>query len=225
MPAGELVTVPLPVPARLTLSVLWVEVKVAVTLRVAFIVTLQVFPETESQPLQLAKVEFTSAVAVKVTMVPLEYVAEHVAPQLMPAGELVTAPVPVPLRVTFRACATAVNVAVTERAAVIETVQVFPEVESHPLQVVKVEPPAAVAVSVTDVPLVYEAEHVLGQVMPAGELETVPVPVPLGLTFRLKFVVPRRELIYAVLFALFPTPNVKPVAAPVAPVPSKSFML
>ena len=154
MPAGELVTVPLPVPVRLTLSVRWVEVKVAVTLRVAFIVTLQVFPETESQPLQLEKFEFTSAVAVKVTMVPLEYVAEHVAPQLMPAGELVTVPVPVPLRFTFRVCATAVNVAVTERFAVIDTVQLFPDVESHPLQLVKVEPPAAVAVKVTEVPLV-----------------------------------------------------------------------
>jgi hypothetical protein len=72
MPAGELVTVPVPVPVRLTLSVLWVEVKVAVTLRVAFIVTLQVFAETESQPLQVEKFEFTSAVAVKVTIVPLE---------------------------------------------------------------------------------------------------------------------------------------------------------
>src|SRR5437588_7397501 len=125
MPAGELVTVPLPVPARLTLSVLWVEVKVAVTLRVAFIVTLQVFPETESQPLQLAKVEFTSAAAVKVTMVPLEYVAEHVAPQLMPAGELVTAPVAVPLRVAFRVCAPGVNLAGTQRFAVIYTVKGF----------------------------------------------------------------------------------------------------
>ena len=153
MPAGELVTVPLPVPVRLTLSVLWVEVKVAVTLRVAFIVTLQVFPETESQPLQLEKFEFTSAVVVKVTMVPLEYVAEHVAPQLMPAGELVTVPVPVPLRITVSVWATALNVAVTERFAVIATVQVFPDVESHPLQLAKVEPPVAVAVKITEVPL------------------------------------------------------------------------
>jgi len=71
MPLGELVTIPVPVPMRLTVKTLCVEVKVAVTLRVAFIVTLQVFPETESQPLQLVKFEFTSAAAVSVTMVPL----------------------------------------------------------------------------------------------------------------------------------------------------------
>jgi hypothetical protein len=71
MPAGELVTVPVPVPVRLTVKTLCVEVKVAVALRVAFIVTLQVLPETESQPLQLVKVEFTSAAAVSVTRVPL----------------------------------------------------------------------------------------------------------------------------------------------------------
>jgi len=71
MPLGELVTIPVPVPMRLTVKTLCVEVKVAVTLRVAFIVTLQVFPETESQPLQLVKFEFTSAASVSVTMVPL----------------------------------------------------------------------------------------------------------------------------------------------------------
>ena len=71
MPAGELVTVPVPVPARLTLSVLCVVVKVAVTFRVEFIVTLQVLPEKESHPLQLVKFEFTSAAAVSVTRVPL----------------------------------------------------------------------------------------------------------------------------------------------------------
>jgi hypothetical protein len=71
----------------------------------------------------------------------------------MPAGELVTVPVPVPLRITFSAWSTPVNVAVTERFAVIDTVQVFPDVESHPLQLVKAEPPAGVAVKVTEVPL------------------------------------------------------------------------
>jgi hypothetical protein len=71
MPLGELVTVPVPVPVRLTVKTLCVEVKVAVTLRVAFIVTLQVLPAEESQPLQLVNVEFTSAAAVSVTGVPL----------------------------------------------------------------------------------------------------------------------------------------------------------
>jgi hypothetical protein len=67
IPDGELVTVPEPVPARDTVRFLSVEVKVALTLRVEFIVTLQIFPETESQPVQLVKVEPMSAVAVRVT--------------------------------------------------------------------------------------------------------------------------------------------------------------
>jgi hypothetical protein len=70
MPVGELVTVPVPVPVRLTVKTLCVEVKVAVTLRVALIVTLQ-GPLPEQSPLQLVNVEFTSAAAVSVTRVPL----------------------------------------------------------------------------------------------------------------------------------------------------------
>ena len=72
MPAGELVTVPVPVPARDTLNVLSEEVKVAVTLRVPFMFTVQVFPNGKSHPLQLVKLELTSAVAVRVTDVPSE---------------------------------------------------------------------------------------------------------------------------------------------------------
>jgi hypothetical protein len=72
MPAGELVTVPVPVPLRLTFNVRCVAVKVAVTFRAAFIVTVQVLPLVESQPVQLVKEEFASAVAVNVTIVPLE---------------------------------------------------------------------------------------------------------------------------------------------------------
>jgi hypothetical protein len=65
----------------------------------------------------------------------------------------VTVPVPVPVLVTFRVWVTAVKVALTERVAVIETVQV-PVPEQSPLHPAKVEPDAAVAVRVTVVPLV-----------------------------------------------------------------------
>jgi hypothetical protein len=153
MPAGELVTVPLPVPVRLTVNVRLTDVKVAVTVLVPLMVTLQVLPELESHPLQLVNVELPSGVAVNVTAVPLLYVAEHVGPQLMPAGELVTVPPPVPVLLTFKVCWTAVKVAVTDFAAVIVTLQVFPDDESQPLQPLKVEPEFAVAVSVTAVPL------------------------------------------------------------------------
>ena len=50
-------------------------------------------------PLQPANVEPVAGVAVKVTIAPLAKEAEHVAPQLMPAGLLATVPFPVPLLV------------------------------------------------------------------------------------------------------------------------------
>ena len=50
--------------------------------------------------------------------------------------------------------------------------------QPQPDQPVKIEPVLAVAVSVTDVPGEYEAVHVVPQLMPVGELVTVPVPLP-----------------------------------------------
>src|SRR5438552_17784388 len=78
--------------------------KVAVTDRDAFMVTVQVVLATVSQPLQPAKVEPAAACAVRVTTVPVEYDAEHVAPQLIRGGvsEEVTVPWPVPARTTER---------------------------------------------------------------------------------------------------------------------------
>lgn len=57
-------------------------------------------PLAQPEPLQPAKVEPVAAAAVRVTKVPLLYIAEQVLPQLMPAGALVTIPLPVPLLVT-----------------------------------------------------------------------------------------------------------------------------
>jgi hypothetical protein len=77
----------------------------------------------------------------------------HEVPQLMPLGLEVTVPVPVPARVTLAANVDAVlNVAVTARAAVIDTVQA-PVPEHAPLQPAKLAPLPAAAVSVTEVPL------------------------------------------------------------------------
>jgi hypothetical protein len=71
-----------------------------------------------------------------------------------------------------------VKVAVTVVAA--ESVTVHVPVPEHPppLQPVKVEPAAGAAVSVTAVPLVKVAEQVAPQLMAAGALVTIPVPVP-----------------------------------------------
>jgi hypothetical protein len=58
--------------------------------------TVQVFPDIESQPDQSEKVELSSAIAVRVTVVSLAYAPVQSLPQSIPAGELVTEPFPVP---------------------------------------------------------------------------------------------------------------------------------
>jgi hypothetical protein len=78
--------------------------------------------------------------------------AEHVEPQLIPDGELVTVPVPVPVFTSVRAKLWIVNVAVADLAAFIVTTQLPVPVQA-PLQPLKVDPAAAAAVSVTEVPL------------------------------------------------------------------------
>ena len=71
IPAGLLVTFPLPVPVLLTVRVYRVvAVKVAVTVRAWDIVTWQV-PAPLHDPLQPANFEPLAGVAVKVTTVPL----------------------------------------------------------------------------------------------------------------------------------------------------------
>jgi len=74
---------------------------VAVTAVGAVTVTLHA-PVPAQAPLQPAKVEPAAGVAVRVTAVPGENVCEQLAPQLMPAGALVTVPDPDPLLVTDR---------------------------------------------------------------------------------------------------------------------------
>src|SRR5207249_577708 len=186
IPAGELVTVPLPVPALLTVSAKLGRLKVAVTVVAAESVTVQAPVPEHPPPVQPVKVEPATVVAVNVTAVPLVKLAEQVAPQVIPAGELVTVPLPVPPLLTVRAKLGRLKVAVTVVAA--ESVSTQAPVPEHPppVQPVKVEPAAGVAVSVTAVPLAKLAEQVAPQVIPAGELVTVPLPVPALLTVSAK---------------------------------------
>jgi hypothetical protein len=85
-----------------------------------------------------------------------------------------------------------VNRAVTVFAAVTVTVQMLPETESHPLQLVKFDPVAGVAVSVTTVPTSYTTAHVEPQLIWEGfaglDVEvTVPLPLPAFLAVKVAF--------------------------------------
>ncbi len=184
-PAGALVTVPLPAPARLTVSVKDCRAKVAVTDVAALSVTVHV-PVPVQPPLQPLKIEPAAGAAVKVTAVPLANAAAQVVPQATPAGALVTVPLPTPALLTVSVKVWRANVAVTVVAALIVTVQVAVPEQLPPLQPEKVEPAAGAAVKVTEVPLAYAAAQVVPQAMPAGVLVTVPLPVPVLLTVSVK---------------------------------------
>ena len=95
MPVGELETVPLPVPAFVTARVNGCSANVAVTDVAAVIVVVHV-PEPVQAPLQPENVEPVAGDAVRVTAAPVVNEAEQVEPHEMPAGLLVTVPVPAP---------------------------------------------------------------------------------------------------------------------------------
>src|SRR5437867_1143788 len=141
-------------------------------------------------PLQPVNVEPVAGVAVSVTLVPLSKEAEQVAPQSIPAGLEVTVPLPVPAPLTVRVTVWRLNVAVTVVAAFKVTEQVPVPKQPPPLQPVKVEPVAGVAVSVTKVPLSNEAEQVTPQSIPGGLEVTVPLPEPSRVTERVNCVPP-----------------------------------
>ena len=129
--------------------------KMATTLRAAVMETVHV-PVPVQSPSQPANAEPDAGVAVSVTEVPSVKVAEQVAPQLMPAGLLVTVPLPCFPTVSVRMVGVEdvlVKGAVTLRAALIVVVHVSAVPEQLPLQPEKDEPLAGLAVSVTVVPL------------------------------------------------------------------------
>ncbi len=78
------------------------------------------------------------------------------------------------------------KVAVIDVSAVMVIVQVLVPVHPPPDQPEKIEPVSAVAVRVTDVPLLYASEQSVPQLTPAGLEVTVPPPVPALVTVRVK---------------------------------------
>jgi len=126
-------------------------------------------------PLQPAKVELAAGVAVKAIEVPGLKAALQVVPQLMPAGLLVTVPLPVPERLRLNAGELA-NVAETVMFELRVTVQVFDPLHPPP-QFTNADPALAVAVNVIEVPAGKLLLQVAPQLMPLGLLTTVPPPV------------------------------------------------
>jgi hypothetical protein len=112
MPAGLLVTVPVALPLSVTARVGVLE-KAAETLVLAVIVKVQVLTPVHPAPLQPAKKEPTVGRAVNVICVPGAKTAVQVAPQLTPAGLLVTVPLPLTVTVTERLDAVPAKFAVT----------------------------------------------------------------------------------------------------------------
>src|SRR5918995_961871 len=173
---------------------------VAATSRTRSITTTHVPVPEQPSPSQPANVDPDAGVAVSVTGVSCGNPAEQSDPQLMPAGSLVTVPLPPPDLTTVRVRVVGVgdvfvNSATTLRAWSIETVQVPVPEQPAPVQPVKAEPLSAVAVSVTSVPPVYPKEQSGRQLMAPGLLVTVPLPVPLSETLSVKSgVVPRIQL-------------------------------
>jgi len=178
IPAGLLVTVPAPVPERVTVNT-GSRVNVADADSFPFIFTVHV-PVPLHAPLHPAKREFGSAAAVSVTWDPALNPALQVCPQSIPGGLLVIVPVPVPESVTVNT-GTCVNVAETDWFPFIVTEHV-PVPLQAPLHPAKKELASGVALRVTCVPLLKPALQVWPQLTPDGLLAIVPPPVPETLT-------------------------------------------
>lgn len=148
MPGGVLVTVPFPVLFTVSTGL---RVKEALTDFATSIETLQVVAPPEQPPVQPEKSESGLGVTVRKTVVggeAIAYASEQSAPQSIPAGLLLTVPLPVPDLVMVRT-GLRLNLTVTTFDALIKMVQETPFVLSHPVQAIKSELAAAPAVRTT----------------------------------------------------------------------------
>jgi hypothetical protein len=125
-------------------------------------------------PLKPEKLEPAAGAAVRLTVLPPANEAVHVPGQLIPAGVLVTVPLPETVTVSW-AADVAEKVAETDSLLASTSLQVAPL--HAPPNPAKFDPESALAVSVTAVPFVKLAAQLPGQLMPAGALVTVPLPV------------------------------------------------
>lgn len=153
---------------------------VAVTEAGALTVTVQVLVP-EQAPLQPLKVELASGFAVSCALEPLGNDAEHVGPQLIPDGLLMTVPLPFPAFATAKTITgLSTNVAVTVVSAERVTVQSRACAQPVALHPAKAEPGSGAAPRSSDVPAGKLAEQKAPQpICPTlGASPTVPVPLP-----------------------------------------------
>ena len=215
IPAGLLMTVPVPLPVLLIVSVVGAAVKVAATVCVPFMTTTQ-GPVPLQAPPQPAKVEPPVGVAVSVTVLPLAKLAEQVPPQSIPAGVLVTVPVPVLFTESVAGDAAGSNCAFTIWLLFVTTTQ-DPVPVQAPLQPANVDPPLPVAVRVTEVPPAKLAEQEPPQEIPLGMLITVPVPEPVFVTVTVAVLVTALKMVAmvaSVLTVQAPVPEHPPPLQP-----------
>ena len=177
MPAGAEVTVPSPVPVLVTISEL-LRANAAFTVVSLVTVSMQA-PVPTHEPLQPTNVDVPAAAAVKASVEPWSTVSVQVPGQLMPAGVEVTAPVPLPARLTVTAYRAVLNVAVTVVSAPsVTTHEVAVPLQPPPAQPANVAPTSGAAVRVTDVAAVAVRVQLVPQSIPAGTDVTRPVAVP-----------------------------------------------
>lgn len=124
-------------------------------------------------PLKPVKLAPAAGVAVSVIAVPLAKGAVQVPGQLIPAGALVT--VPLPETVTLTWAGKELKVTETDWFPESKTLQDCPL--HAPPKPANWNPEAAVALSATVVPTLKLAVQVPGQLIPPGLLVTVPLPV------------------------------------------------
>jgi hypothetical protein len=192
IPAGLLETVPLPAIVTVNATVPVVEVNIGVTVVAADKLKVQLPVPEQPPPLHPVKeaVELGAGVSVSFTCVPMAKLAMHSPGQNIPDGLLLIIPefeggVVTVNRAVF---ALAVNAGVTVNAELMVRLQL--SVPEHPpaLQPAKKLPAAAVAISVTCLPVAKVATHCPAvsvppvQLIPGGSLVTTPVPAAGGVT-------------------------------------------
>ncbi len=125
-------------------------------------------------PLNPEKLYPAAGVVDNVTLVPSLKFDAQVVGQSIPAGLLVTVPLPTTETVNW-AGPMAANVA--ETALLLESSSLHAEPLHAPLKPPKLKPDPAVAVNVADAPEAKLWVQTEGQLIPAGLLTTVPLPV------------------------------------------------